>query len=365
MFILVLYKSNEIQSRIREVFMTFFRALFAPAVAASAIILIQPAAANTTNIIMKGTITMIDGSVPPKGVGLQRLCSDGASPGPLADKQGNFTWQLALDPMVQRACWIEATLDGFSSSRFEIGSIPLATFTGAGVFTLPTLVLSPKDSGELTNVIMPAESSVPGKASNAWKLVEKSLRADNEKEAITHLQEAVQAAPKFAEGWNLLGALYERDHAPDKARDALQHAIDNNPKMLSPYLRLARVYDELGDWDAAAKAADSLLKVDKRFYPEVYLHQAIARVGLKDLAGAESSINTELMLDVSHKYPRAEYVLGRILQAKGDIDGARDHINKYLKMDPGVLDSSQIKVLLDYLGKPGAPAIETGLERPF
>ncbi len=346
--------------------MTFFRTFFAAALAASAIFLMQPVAANTTTIIMKGTITMIDGSVPPKGVGLQRLCSDGGSaPGPLADKQGKFTWTQDLDPMVQRACWIEATLEGFSSTRFEIGSISLATFTGSGILNLPTFVLSPKDSGELSNVIMPAESSVPGKAANAWKAMEKSLKADNEKEAITHLQEAVQAAPKFAEGWNLLGALLERNHTPEKARDALQHAIDNNPKMLSPYLRLARVCDEMSDWDGAVKAADSLLKADKRYYPEVYLHQAIARVGLKDLAGAESSINTELMLDASHKYPRAEYVLGRILQGKGDLDGARDHINNYLKIDPGVQDSSQIKVLLEYLGKPGAPAIETGLERPF
>jgi hypothetical protein len=346
--------------------MTFLRAFLATTLAASAIFLTQPAAANTTSIIMKGTITMIDGSVPPKGVGLQRLCSDGGSaPGPLADKQGNFLWRQELDPMVQRACWIEATMDGFSSTRFEIGSIPLSVYTGAGVFTLPTLVLAPKDSGELSNVILPPESSVPGKAANAWKAMEKSLKADNEMEAITHLQEAVQAAPKFAEGWNLLGALYERNHSPDKARDALQHALENNPKMLSPYLRLARVCDEMSDWDAATKAADSLLKVDKRYYPEVYLHLAIARLGLKDLAGAESAINTELMLDASHRYPRAEYVLGRILQAKGDNTGAHDHIEKYLQMDPGVQDSSRIKVLLEYLGKPDAPAIETGLERPF
>lgn len=353
--------------------MNFCRAFPYAAVAAAAILLIQPAAfliqsaaANTTTIILKGSVVMIDGSVPPKTVGLQRLCSDGGSaPGPVADKQGHFIWKQDLDPMVQRACWLEATLEGFSSTRFEVGSIPLSAYNGAGVLELPTFVLSPKDSGELTNVILPAESSVPGKASNAWKAAEKSLREDNEKEAITHVQEAVQAVPKFTEGWNLLAALYERNHSPDKARDALQHAMENNPKLLSPYLRMARVCDELGDWDAAAKAADSLLKADKRYYPEIYLHQAIARFGLKDLAGAEESINTGITLDVSHKYPRAEYVLGRILQAKGDVSRAHDHIAKYLEMDPGVQDSSQIKVLLDYLGKPGAPALETGLERPF
>jgi tetratricopeptide (TPR) repeat protein len=193
----------------------------------------------------------------------------------------------------------------------------------------------------------------------------KSLKADNIPEAITRFQEAMQAGPKFADGWNLLGALYEQQHTLDKARDAIQHAIDGNPKLLGPYLRLARVCDETSDWEAAAKAADALLKVDKRFYPEIYLHQAIARLSLKDLAGAESSANTAISLDAAHKLPRAEYVLGRILQAKGDVTGAREHIAKYLEIDPGALDTSQIKVLLEYLGKPDAPALETGLERPY
>jgi tetratricopeptide (TPR) repeat protein len=349
--------------------MTFFQALSVAGLFGA--VLTQSAAANTTSIIMQGTVVMIDGSAPPKPPGIERLCSDTASvSGPLADKQGRFVWRQELDPMAGRACYIQATLQGFSSTQFDMKTIPLSSYSGSGVITLPNLVLSPRDGGDLHDIILPAESEVPGKAANAWKAGVKSLKAENFPEAITHFQEAMQSTPKFADGWNLLSALYEQQHMLDKARDAIQRTLEANPKLIGPYLRLARVCDETGDWDAAAKAADALLKVDKRFYPEIYLHQAIARLGLKDLAGAESSANQAISLDAAqkdaaHKMPRAEYVLGRILQAKGDAAGAREHISRYLEIDPGALDSSQIKVLLEYIGKPDAPALETGLERPY
>ena len=346
--------------------MRHFPALTVVCLAAGAALLTPPAVASTTTLIMEGTITMIDGSAPPKQAGVERVCSDAASQaGPLADKQGHYVWRQELDPMSQRACFIRATLAGFTSSRFEMNSLPLSAFTGSGVLNIPTLVLSPRDSGELTAIFFPMDSEVPGKASKPWKAAREAVDSDKIPEAITHFQEVVAAAPKFADAWNILGALYEQQHIYDKARDALQHAIGLNPKLLSAYVRMARVSDESFDWENAAKAADTVLKYDKRFYPEIYLHQAIARLGLKDLDGAESSINTAISLDAAHKMPRAEYVLGRILQAKGDINGAKEHIAKYLQIDPGVQDSSQIKVLLDYLGKPGAPALDTGLERPF
>lgn len=321
---------------------------------------------NPTTIIMEGSITMIDGTPPPKAAALERVCSDSASSqGPLADKQGKWVWKQELDPLASRACFIRATLQGFSSTRFDMSKIDLSTYTHSDILRVPTLVLSPKDSGDLTVIYFPDESQVPGKASKAWKAGVASLKAEQTSQAIQHFQEALAAAPKFADGWNLLGAVYERERQFDKAKDALQHAIDVNPKLLSSYMRMARVCDETSDWDGAARAADTLLKADKHFYPEIYLHQGIARLGLKDLAGAEESVNALIGMDTAHHFPRAEYVLGRILQAKGDVNGAKEHIGQYLKMDPGVADSSQIQVLMDYLGKPGAPAIDTGLERPY
>lgn len=337
------------------------------AVAAAAVFVTQfPALAGTTTIILKGKVVMIDGSAPSKAVAIQRECSDqGSAPGPLADKQGNWVWSQALDPMTQRACILEAQLEGFVSSRFEIGSIPLSAYQGSGVLNIPDFVLQPKDSGDLSTMVLPDENKIPAKADKEWKAMLKSLQSRNEPGAIGHLEAAVQAAPKFPDGWNLLGAMYERNEQPEKAREALQKAMQQNPKLLGPEVRLARICDAAADWACAAKASDALIKAEPRFYPEIYLHQAIARLGLNDLDGAQMSIQTEMKLDPNHRYPRAEYVLGRILLAKGDSSGAKDHMTAYLAQDPGAPDAARIKAQIENLGKADAPKPElSSLERP-
>ena len=82
-----------------------------------------------------------------------------------------------------------------------------------------------------------------------------------------------------------------------EAKDALQHAIEANPKAPAPYLRLARVANKLGDWDTAAKSEDALLAIDKRLYPEIYLHQA-SRARIRTGFAAEAHLGAaQLAID--------------------------------------------------------------------
>ena len=255
-------------------------------------------------IIMEGRVVMPDGTPPAKSVGLERVCSDinGSAPGPITDKKGHYTWTQKLSPEVQRACYMRATMAGFSSTVFDLGDLKLADFTAAvKIVQMPDFVLSPKDSGVANNVAMDALSDVPGKARDAYKLAGKALDANNVEEGARQLKVVVEAAPKFADGWTNLGSVYEMQNALMDAKDALQHAIEANPKAPAPYLRLARVENKLGDWDAAAKNEDSLVAIEKRFYPEIYLHRAITRFEKKDLAGAEESIKTLQSMDAAHK----------------------------------------------------------------
>ncbi len=115
-----------------------------------------------------------------------------------------------------------------------------------------------------------------------------------------------------------------------EARQAYEHAIEADPKLLPPYIALTRLCIKTKDWQCASKNADALIALDtKKTVTEIYLHQAVARFGLKDLDGATTSAQEAIKL----KIPRAEYVLGRILEAKGDAAGAREHIAKYLEID--------------------------------
>jgi Tetratricopeptide repeat len=340
----------------------------AVALAASALALVPPAAADTYTVIMQGNVVMVDGSPPPKTAGIERVCSDlqGSAPGPITDKKGHYLWRQDLDPMLTRVCYIQATLAGFISTRIDISNVSLSTFVGSSnEKTMPDLVLSPRDSGDAQNVVLIPESGAPGKARPLYKAALLALDANNTEEGIKQLRLAVQAVPKFADGWNILGALYERQMMFQEARDALQHALEANPKLVSPYLRIARISNKLGDWDAATKAEDALLRVDKRFYPEIYLQQAITRTELKDYAGAEQSAKTALDLDPKHLHVnRAEYVLGRIALEKGDLAAAKQHIASYISLDPTAPDIEKIQVQLDNLGSKDTEVLKISLERP-
>ena len=348
--------------------MVSVRVFLAVSLTAGVIALVEPGVADTYTVIMQGNVVMVDGSPPPKTAGIERVCSDtqGSAPGPITDKKGHYLWRQDLDPMLTRVCYLQATLAGFSSTHIDISRMSLSTFSGgANEKTMPDLVLSPHDSGDADRVVLIAESNAPGKAQSIYKAAVKALDASNTDEGIKQLQLAVQAVPKFADAWNILGALYERQMMYMEARDALEHALEANPKLLSPYVRIARISNRLGDWDAATKAEDALLKVDKRFYPEIYLQQAITRAELKDYAGAEESAKTALSLDPKHLHvSRAEYVLGRIALQKGDLAAAKEHIVNYMSMDPTAPDLEKIRVEADNLGSKDTEVLKISLERP-
>jgi len=254
---------------------------------------------------------------------------------------------LEIDPLASKACWLRATHAGYSSTSVDVAGLD----TTKTVIELPPVTISASVPDPYALVV--SENNLTGKTKGPWNAAMKALDSSNYPEAANQLQTAVNNSPKFAEGWHALGVVDERLQKRDDARQAYEHAIEANPKMLVPYVTLARLCLKTKDWAGALKAADALMKVDsKKLYPEIYLHRAVALYGMKDVDGAQASVQEFLQLDTRHKKPRAEYVLGRILEAKGDTAGAKEHISKYLELEAGASDKSQVQAHLQNLGKP-------------
>ena len=323
---------------------------------ATLVCLTQPVAAENYPLIVKGKVTMADGSPPPFTAGIERVCSDaaGSAPGPITDKKGEYLWRMDVDPLRSRACFIRATHPGYTSSTIDISALNGYTNT---VTTLDTLVLSGRTSDPYS--IVSNDANIPSKAGGPWKAAMKALDTSNFPEAATQMQAAVAAAPKFAIGWHALGVVQERLDKMSDARTAYEHAIEADPKMFAAYLTLTRLCLKTKDYQCAAKTSDALIKVDsKKTVPEVHLHLAVARYGLKDLDGAAASAQEA----IQRKIPRAEYVLGRILEAKGNAAGAREHMTKYLDTDKNAPDAELIRVHLQNVGKTDAGGAEPELE---
>jgi len=322
------------------------------------VLLIPCAIADTYPVILHGKVVMEDGSVPPV-VAIERVCSDnfGSMPGVLTDKKGEYVWRMNIDPLETRNCVIRATHAGYTSSDVEVSGVDTTHTT----LELPPIVIHTSVADPYT--IHFYDTGITGRAKPDWKAAMKALDDQNLPEVARHLEAVVAAAPKAAQAWHGLGVVDERLNKPAEARAAYEHAIDADPKMFAVYVNLARLGIKTKEWDGSAKAADALIKADpKHLYPEIYLHQAVARYELKDLNGAQESVQEAIHLDPQNKRPRAEYVLGRILEAKGDLAGAKEHMAKYLALEAAPADVELVRGHIDNLGKPQAADVDPELE---
>ncbi len=321
----------------------------------------EPVFGDTYKVIISGKVTMEDGTPPPFTVGIERACTDiqGSAPGPITNKKGEYTWNMELDAFNSRACWIQATHPGYLSTHQDISAINATSHDPT--YTVPTLVISKNVPGPYS-IAVPS-NNIPDKAKSSFDAAMKALDAPNFEQAASQLSAAVKASPKFAEAWHALGVVDERLQKPADAREAYEQALKANPKFLQPYVTLAALCIKTKDWDCTATTAAAGLKADaKHVYPELYIHQAVAQYEHKDLSGAESSIQQAIQLDTYHHHPREEYVLGRILEAKGDTGGAKEHMEKYLQLEPHGQDGAAVREHLGNLGKPEAAAADPALE---
>jgi tetratricopeptide (TPR) repeat protein len=197
---------------------------------------------------------------------------------------------------------------------------------------------------------------VPSKGKKEWEDAIKAMNAGDFATARKFLEAAVATNPKFALAWHNLGIMMNNEGKITEARDAFAKAVEADPKMLRAYVPLVRSQLKLMDWAGAIKSAAAAIPLDKaRIFPELYVHQAVAHYNLKDLAAAEASLPEAFSSKNKRGYPRAEYVLGRILEAKGDAAGAKQHMQTYLEKDAKALDADVIKTHIAQMGQASAP----------
>jgi Flp pilus assembly protein TadD len=320
------------------------------------------ATAGTYPVIVMGTVTMEDGSPPPFSVAIERVCTPnfGDAPGPVTNKKGEWIWRIDVDAFAARSCVFRASHAGYVSTTIDASNLNLAMHDTT--LKVAPIVIAAVTADPYT--IHVAGDDMPRHAKGSFENAMKAIDARKYDEAISDLQASVAAVPKFADGWHALGVVYDTTGKLPEAREAYSHAIEADPKQLPSYVTLARLCIKTKDWQCALENSDSLIKLDgKHIYPEIYLHRAVAQYELKNLPAAEESAQEAIRLDAKHRWPRSEYVLGRVLEAKGDINGARGHMKTYLELQPTAKDAEDVQTHMLGLGKPAAtePELEPQL----
>ena len=302
---------------------------------------------------------MEDGSPSGRLVTIQRRCEGVTNPLPEANaspKTGQYFVHLYVDPYgagfgggllseQMLSCYLEAVVPGYVSTRVDLSDRHIANNP-----QLPDIVLSRQAPGALVDINR--AFAVPRAAKKPWELALTRLTARNWAGAEEALRSVVAAAPDFAPAWSVLGAACQKQKKPAEARRALERAIELDPKRLPLYLALASVQIELNDWAAVASSSAALIKADSgHVYLEAYLDNAVARYQQQDYDGALERMNELIQLDKKQDLPRAEYILGIVLEARRELEAAAQHMRKYLDQHPGAKDAAAIRDRIANLGK--------------
>jgi VWFA-related protein len=324
---------------------------------------ILPSTARADIVNFRGKVVMEDGAPPGRLVTIQRSCqgTSGAIPEANASPKtgeyfvhlyfdpygaslgGSLTWGLVSNDVL--SCYLEAVVKGYVSTRVDLSDRHIAYNP-----QLPDIVLSRQAPGALVDINR--AFTVPRAAKKPWELALTRLTARNWAGAEEALRSVVAAAPDFAPAWSALGAACQKQKKPAEARRALERAIELDPKRLPLYLALATVQIELNDWAAVARSSEALIKADTgHVYLEAYLDNAVARYQRQDYDGALERMNELIQLDKKRELPRAEYVLGIVLEARRELDAAAQHMRKYLDQHPGAKDAAAVRDRIANLGK--------------
>ena len=181
---------------------------------------------------------------------------------------------------------------------------------------------------------------------DAKKAFEKGVAAMSGKKwaaAQKEFERAVAIYPEYAPAWNALGEVLVEESQPQPAREAFERAAKSDPKFAPAWAQLARLAADEGRTQDALDAAGYALQLDPTGFPAVYVSQAMADLALQRLDAAEKSARLAVKLDTFHEIPSAERVLGSVLAAKGDREGAIEHWKTYLKMAPKADDAAQVR----------------------
>ena len=311
-------------------------------------------------VVFHGKVMLEDGSPPGHLISIQRTCTGAQQSrleGAASAKTGEYIVRLyinefgqaggslgTLDAYGMLPCVLEATEKGFVSSRIDLTDRAILRNP-----RLPDIVLTP--ANKATSLAIDA-ANVPRAAARNWAAAIKQFTARNWAAAETPLRAVVATAPKFAPGWAALGTLYSTMGKGDESVKALARAIEIDPKPLPPYLGLARAQMDLKDWKAAAATTGSLIARDSRHvYVEAYFLSAMALYQMHDYENALARINDAIRLDKLRELPRAEYVLGVLLDAKGDYPGAALHLRNYVEQHPRANDVAQVNERIANLGR--------------
>jgi Flp pilus assembly protein TadD len=180
---------------------------------------------------------------------------------------------------------------------------------------------------------------------------------------VAAFQSAIRLRPDYAQAHNSLGLVFLQTGDDEKAISAFREAIKLRPDFADAHQNLGAVLtandpaEAVRELERAAALEPSLLKAQYNLalaYEASPTHGPIKAIGqLRKLLASES------------KYPRAEFVLGRVLLRQGDVSAAVQHLQTAVTQEPEFGEARyQLGLALSRAGRKeeGAAEVKRGRE---
>ena len=201
-------------------------------------------------------------------------------------------------------------------------------------------------AGEALEALVAADPT-PGTARRVFNAGVSAVRDSDIDTAIERFETAVEVDPTLAQGYKILGQLYNSKGEHDKAIDAGNKMLALAPDSPEPHSVLYEAYRQTGD-QAKADESWAVLKAAK---PEE-LAKALYEEGASLFnAGniAEATEKLEQAIDADPNHSTSHYYLGLCYLNSGDQAGAKTHLEKFIELDPDHPEVGSAKDMVSYL----------------
>jgi tetratricopeptide (TPR) repeat protein len=344
-------------------------------------------------MFLGGRVATYDSSPVPNDVLVERVCNNKVRQEVYASPHGDFSMQLGSradsfpegspDPdstvgipnkdstmgiprQELTNCELRVSASGFYSRSISL--IEVDTFSSS--IDVGLIVVKRGTKVEGTTL-----SAIPYMApKDARKAYEKGLEAEKKGKlavARKYFETAVEIYPSFANAWFQLGSVLQKENQRDEARKAYTQATTLDSKFLPPYLFLASLACEAGNWTEVLKLTDHILDLDPLNhtnitgyfldldplnFAEAYFYNSFANYQLNKIEDAEKSALKAEHLDLGTRFPQLHLLLAQVFARKSNYARAIEEIQTYLALVPLAKDADQQREQLAKLEKLNIPA---------
>jgi tetratricopeptide (TPR) repeat protein len=330
---------------------------------------------NSSNLPSRGAfyfgkVVMPDGTAPPSGVVIERVCNGTARPQAYADSRGEFSFQIGQTQDMMP----DATVDTDFGRRGDAGGVPggqqgtqrlgsspfncdlRANLAGYRSDVINLAGRRSLDDPNVGTIMLHSMAHYEGLTTSATSaLAPKDARKSYEKgldalkkskidEAQADFLKAAELYPRYASAWYELGVAYEKNNRVPEARDAYAKSIAADSRFVNPYERLYMLSFADKNWEDVARVTNQVMHLNPYDFPESLYFNAVANSQLMRLDAAEKSAREAVQLSATQN-PKVYYILAVILTKKQDFKGAAECLHVYLRSDV-VTDREGVKRML-------------------